>query len=182
MRVLGEFVDGYADARTGQSDLGKISRIGMVSTAGDRRDDDMRELGAVAARHFDVIVVREDTRLRGRPAGQTAGLIVEGAKAEIGKEGVRCRQVETVLTEVDAVRHCLARANPGDVVVLCVDQHAEVVAELEQMTKSAQPGAHAAPAGVGDPDLDPAELQSEAQASGNEAAVASESAVETGAR
>jgi cyanophycin synthetase len=169
MRVLGEFVEGYAAQKAGQAELGRISRIGMISTAGDRRDDDMRELGALAARHFDVVVVREDQRLRGRPAGETAGLIVEGAMAEIGKEGVRCRQVETVLQEVDAVRHCMARANPGDVVVLCVDNHAEVLAELEQMTHSAQPGAHSG-TGLGDPDLDPVEMQSEAQVAGNEAA------------
>ena len=70
MRVLGEFVESYATQKAGQSDLGKVSRIGMVSTAGDRRDDDMRELGALAARHFDVVVVREDERKRGRPAGR----------------------------------------------------------------------------------------------------------------
>ena len=77
---------------------------------------------------------------------------------------MRCRQVEIVLDEVDAVRHCMARANPGDVVVLCVDQHAEVLAELEQLTKS-RPGRArtAGSAGVGDPDLDPVELQSEAR-------------------
>lgn len=169
MRVLGEFVDGYAAQKAGQSELGKISRIGMIATAGDRRDDDMRELGAIAARHFDVVVVREDQRLRGRPAGETAALVVEGAQGEIGKEGVRCRQIELVLDEVDAVRHCMARANPGDVVVLCVDNHAQVLAELEQMTHSAQAGSHSGE-GLGDPDLDPTELQSEAQVSGDEAA------------
>ena len=169
MRVLGEFVDRYAEQKSGQADLGKVSRIGMVSTAGDRRDDDMRELGAIAARHFDVVVVREDKRLRGRPLGETAELIADGVRAEMGKEGVRCRQVEVVLAEVDAVRHCMARANPGDVVVLCVDQHAEVLAELETMTQSAQAGAHNRD-GVSDPDLDPVELQSEAEVAGNEAA------------
>ena len=169
MRVLGQFVDAYADQRAGQADLGKISRIGMISTAGDRRDDDMRELGSVAAHHFDVVVVREDKRLRGRPAGETAELVAEGVRGEMGKEGVRCRQVEVVLDEVSAVRHCMARANPGDVVVLCVDQHAEVLAELERMTKSAQPGAHNRD-GVSDPDLDPRELTTEAEVSGEEAA------------
>ncbi|GAB3446107.1 cyanophycin synthetase [Phycicoccus ginsengisoli] len=173
MRVLGEFVDGYAEQKSGQADLGKISRIGMVSTAGDRRDDDMRELGAIAARHFDVVVVREDKRLRGRALGETAELIAEGVRSQMGTEGVRCRQVEVVLDEVDAVRHCMARANPGDVVVLCVDQHAEVLAELETMTRSAQAGAHNRD-GVSDPDLDPVELQSEAQASGDEAAAEGE--------
>ncbi len=169
MRVVGEFVDNYATQRAGQFDLGKISRIGMVSTAGDRRDDDMRELGAVAARHFDVVVVREDERLRGRKAGEAAALIAEGAQSAIGQEGVRCRQVEVVLEEVAAVRHCMARANPGDVVVLCVDNHANVVSVLEQMTSSAQAGAHTGDV-LGDPDLDPRELQNEVQNTGQEPA------------
>ena len=69
MRVLGEFLERYAAMKAGQTDLGKISRIGMVATAGDRREEDMRELGAVAAEHFDVVVVREDERLRGRERG-----------------------------------------------------------------------------------------------------------------
>ncbi|HEV7172560.1 glutamate ligase domain-containing protein, partial [Pedococcus sp.] len=182
MRVLGEFVDRYAAQKAGQVELSRVSRIGMISTAGDRRDDDMRELGAIAAKHFDVVVVREDQRLRGRPRGETASLIVEGAQAEIGKEGARLRQVETVLSEVEAVRHCLARANPGDIVVLCVDNHAEVLTLLEEMTHSAQPGAHSAK-GIGDPDLDPVELLVEAQVNGDEAAatepVTTEPATET---
>ena len=164
MRVLGEFVDGYAAQKAGQSELGKMSRIGMVATAGDRRDDDMRELGAVAAQHFDVVVVREDERLRGRAPGETAALVAEGAQAAMDEGGVRCRQVEVVLEEVDAVRHCMARANPGDVVVLCVDNHGQVVSELEQLTQSAQAGSHIGDV-LADPDLDPEELTTEAQAS-----------------
>ncbi len=169
MRVLGEFVDRYTDQKAGQADLGRISRIGMIATAGDRRDEDMRELGSVAAAHFDVIVVREDKRLRGRPRGECAELVAEGVRSRMGEDGVRCRQVEVVLDEVAAVRNCLARANPGDVVVLCVDQHAQVVHELEQRTSAAQAGARSGD-GVADPDLDPRELQSEAQATGEEAA------------
>jgi cyanophycin synthetase len=177
MLVLGQFVENYAATKEGQADLGKVSRIGMVATAGDRRDDDMRELGAIAARHFDVLVVREDERLRGRPVGETAGLIAEGARSQIGREGVRCRQVELVLNEVEAVRHCLARANPGDIVVLCVDNHADVVAELERLTSSAQAGAHSG-ATPGDPDLDPVQLHEDAQAAGDEAMAHEASQVE----
>ena len=61
MQMLGDFVDRVGespDART--SELGRPSRIGVIATAGDRRDEDMRELGAVAAQHFDVVIVRED--------------------------------------------------------------------------------------------------------------------------
>ncbi|MEO7267643.1 MAG: cyanophycin synthetase, partial [Knoellia sp.] len=138
MKVLGDFVERYADARAGSSELGKISRLGVIATAGDRRDEDMRELGHIAAHHFDVLVVREDERLRGRKPGETAGLVAEGAKAAMA-DGARCRQVEVVTEELSAVRHVMARANPGDIVVVCVDQHGVVMNELETMTKQAQP-------------------------------------------
>ena len=103
----------------------------------------MRELGAVAAEHFDVLVVREDTALRGR--GARRGRRARGRGRAPGMaEGARCKQVEIVLDEIDAVHHCMARANPGDLVVLCVDKHGAVLAELETISQQAQAGAHSA--------------------------------------
>src|SRR4051812_5391014 len=142
MRMLGDFVESYSAQKAGSAELGKASRIGMVGAAGDRRDDDIRELGMVAADHFDVIVIREDHRLRGRAPGTAAELVAEGVRARMAEGTARCRQVEIVLEELAAVRHCMARANPGDLVVLCVDHHATVLGELEQLTSSAQAGAH----------------------------------------
>ena len=144
----------------------------MIGAAGDRRDDDIRELGAIAADHFDVIVVREDDRLRGREAGVTSELVAEGVRARMAAGGARCRQVEIVLEELAAVRHCMARANPGDLVVLCVDKHATVLGELETLTHHAQAGAHSGDT-AGDPDMDPRVMQDAAQASGDQASQAS---------
>jgi cyanophycin synthetase len=83
-------------------------------------------------------------------------------------EGARCRQVEVVLDEIEAVSHVMARSNPGDLVVMCVDKHAQVVAELENRTHVAQAGAHST-ALTGDPDLDPTALVQSAEAEGQEA-------------
>src|SRR5680860_1278355 len=49
MRELGDFVERFSEQRAGATDLAKPSRIGIIATAGDRRDDDMRELGRIAA-------------------------------------------------------------------------------------------------------------------------------------
>jgi len=141
MRALGDFVEELAASFAQTAELGKPSRIGMIATAGDRRDDDMRELGAIAAEHFDVVVVREDTALRGRARGEVAGLVAEGVHATMAAGG-RCKQLEMVLDEIDAVRHCMGRANPGDLVVLCVDKHRAVMAELETVSHHAQAGVH----------------------------------------
>jgi cyanophycin synthetase len=153
MRALGDFVDRVGDGLMQVSDLAKPSRIAVIATAGDRRDEDMRELGAVAAEHFDVIVVREDAALRGRARGETAELVAEGVR-ERSAAGARCKQVEVVLDEIEATRHAMSRANKGDLVVLCVDKHAAVLAELESWSQRAQAGASARDDEViGDPDL-----------------------------
>jgi cyanophycin synthetase len=71
-------------------------------------------------------------------------------------EGARCKQVETVLEEIEAVRHAMSRANPGDLLVVCVDQHPAVMSELESWSKQAQAGATSHPdAPVADPDYAP---------------------------
>jgi cyanophycin synthetase len=157
MRMLGDFVDRVGESLSSSHDLARPSRIGIVSTAGDRRDEDARELGQIAAQHFDVVIVREDEALRGRQRGEVAGLIAEGVQKAMA-EGARCRQVETVLEEIEAVRHAMSRANRGDLVVVCVDKHAAVMTELEGWSHQAQAGSGASPdAPAADPDYDRAE-------------------------
>jgi cyanophycin synthetase len=140
MIMLGDFVDKTGDALESTNDLGRISRIAVISTAGDRRDNDMRELGQEAARHFDVLIVREDANLRARAPGEVANLIAAGARQAMA-DGARCKQVEIVLDELSSVQHAVSRSNPGDLVVICVEQHAAVMAELESFGHHAQPGA-----------------------------------------
>ena len=156
LRMLGDFVDKTGALLDKSSELGKVSRIGVIATAGDRRNSDMRELGQIAAHHFDVVIVREDTSLRGRKRGEVADLIAEGVHAAMG-EGVRCKQVEIVLDELEATRHAISRSNPGDLIVICVDQHAAVMSELESYSRQAQPGArrddHPGTNAVSDPDF-----------------------------
>jgi cyanophycin synthetase len=103
----------------------------VVATAGDRRDEDIREIGRVAARYFDRIVVREDENNRGRPRGQTAELIVEGIESADGHER-RVRDVSTILEELEATRAALDMAGDGDVVVVCVDHANQVWKELQR--------------------------------------------------
>lgn len=140
MRMLGDFVDRVGESLEGAHDLARPSRIGIIATAGDRRDEDMRELGEIAARHFDVCIVREDAALRGRERGETAALVLEGVRSAMA-DGARCKQAELVLEEIEALRHAMSRANRGDLVVVCVDKHGEVMTELENWSSQAQAGA-----------------------------------------
>lgn len=136
MAALGDFVDKFFDEGTG---FERPQKVGVIATAGDRRDDDMRDLGREAAKHFDVMIVREDANLRGRKPGETADLIVEGAQS-VGADG-RVKELEVVLDEIDATKAAVRRANPGDLVVLCVDRARDVWDELQSIGQVAQAGA-----------------------------------------
>ena len=56
-------------------------KIGIISGTGDRRDEDIRELGTISAQYFDDIIIRCDRNLRGRSAKEIIGLLEEGIKS-----------------------------------------------------------------------------------------------------
>lgn len=163
MRALGTFVDNLAEQKEATAEASRVSRLVVIGAPGDRRDEDIRELGRVAADHFDIVVAREDDNLRGRPVGESATLLAEGVRERIEAGGVRARRVEVVPDEEDAVRHVMVLANPGDIVVTSVDKPARVLAELEEMGTSAYAGARADDSRTGDPDLDTEEMDQAAE-------------------
>jgi cyanophycin synthetase len=143
LETLGDFVERLvADApkggRPGEPTWTANLRVAVVATAGDRRDEDMKELGRVAAKYFDEVIVREDVHSRGRERGETAALIVDGVREKM-ETGARAGSVDVVLDEMEAVRRALDRSRPGDLVVLCVDYATEVFKEIEQRRGVASP-------------------------------------------
>ncbi len=130
MRHLADFVQRMmVEPQTKAGRLGTGSRatvrsgraIGVIGIPGDRRVDDQREYGALAATAFDEIIVREDKNLRGRAPGETATHVIEGVRSLKGSASSRVGRSGKVLEEIDAVRTALRRAIPGDLVVCCVD-------------------------------------------------------------
>ena len=119
LRALGEFLRSYLDSLTksGQ-DIARRRCIGVVGTAGDRRDEDIMELGRTAAEFFDVIVIREDRKRRGREIGEVAALIAQGVRDQ--PQG-RARETTIIVDEIDAAKYALEVANPGDVVAVMGD-------------------------------------------------------------
>jgi cyanophycin synthetase len=146
-KKAGKVGAGGTAARSGRA-------IGVLGIPGDRRDDDQREYGAIAAGAFDEIIVREDKNLRGRAPGETATNVIAGVRS--AKDGGRSRATksEKVLDEMTAVRTALRRAIPGDLVVCCVDDAIGVYREAMSAsgpsrggTAFADPGELEAPEG-----------------------------------
>ena len=151
--ALGEFVDRLAEPSPGgRRPLVTGQRIGVMATAGDRRDEDIIELGRIAAAHFDTIIVREDANNRGRPRGETAVLIDQGVRAGMAA-GARCTTVETVLDELEATRYALDMGHEGDLVVVCVDHANDVWKELQHRQHGGTAPVGSSDAGGSDDDM-----------------------------
>ncbi|HYD18696.1 MAG TPA: cyanophycin synthetase [Patescibacteria group bacterium] len=88
--------------------------IGMVSTPGDRRDEDIREMGRIAAQLMDKVVFWEDPDRRGRARGEILKLLKEGAIAA----GLDARDITCVPGEEEAADICLRQAAGRDLVLL----------------------------------------------------------------
>jgi cyanophycin synthetase len=146
LRAVGDFVEQMTSEVRDHAPPGFASwaanlRVAVVATAGDRRDEDMRELGRVAARYFDEIIIREDANTRGRERGETAAIVLEGVRAAQA-DGARAGSAEILTDEMTAVRRALDRSRPGDLVLLCVDYASQVWEEIESRRSGAQtPGA-----------------------------------------
>jgi cyanophycin synthetase len=148
MRQLADFVNRMMVDTPSRSGRVKVSTngtrtsraIGVLGIPGDRRDDDQREYGAIAAGAFDEIIVREDANLRGRQPGETAAHVIEGVQSAREAGDARATRADKVLDELSAVRTALRRAMPGDLVVCCVDDAVGVYREAMAATGASRGG------------------------------------------
>ena len=91
-------------------------KIGIISGVGDRRDGDIREIGKIAGRMFDHIIIRNEKHLRGRPEEEINGLIIEGIQ-----EANRNISYECIPKEIDALKHAMSLAEEGTFITALSD-------------------------------------------------------------
>ena len=99
MRMLGDFVDRVGDSSEPRTTW-PPSRIGIIATAGDRRDQDMRRARQIAAQHFDVGSSARTSRCARQRETRRPGRRGRPAKAD----GAPVQARRGHLDEIDAVR------------------------------------------------------------------------------
>lgn len=93
--------------------IGNKRIVGLITAAGDREDIYIKELGSIAARFCDEIIIKEQPDLRGRRKGETAALLKEG----VLYTGYDEKNIKIILEEEEAILYALKDANSGDVIV-----------------------------------------------------------------
>ncbi len=102
-------------------------KIGIIAGVGDRRDADIFALGALAAKMFDEIVIRQDRNLRGRSENEIINLMVEGMHSVDPK-----KKHVVIPSEPEAIDYAFKNAKKGSFIVICSDV---VPDALEQVMK-----------------------------------------------
>ena len=98
-------------------------KVGIISGTGDRRDEDIKELGRISGKHFDEIIIRQDKHLRGRTADEIVQLLVDGINETKTKEV----PVTIILNEKEAIMHAYNTAKPGSLITIMCDVVAEAL-------------------------------------------------------
>ncbi len=91
-------------------------RTGILSGVGDRRDEDLREMGKLCAETFDKLIVRRGDYLRGRTQEEVFELLREGVK-----ESDKNLDFRIVEESKEAIFQTLDEAKKGELVVILAD-------------------------------------------------------------
>lgn len=105
------------------------NRVAIISGTGDRRDDDIRDLGRIASQNFDEIIIRQDNSLRGRTADEIVNLLIEG----IDENKPENLSVTVILSEKDAIMHAYNNAEAGSLITLLADDVDESLAFVKKL-------------------------------------------------
>jgi len=102
-------------------------KIGIIAGVGDRRDEDIVQLGSIASQMFDEIIIRQDKNLRGRTEEEIIDLMKLGIyEFDAGKK------VTVIQKESEAIDFAIRNAPKGSFIVICSDV---VPDALEQIMK-----------------------------------------------
>jgi cyanophycin synthetase len=91
-------------------------KIGIIAGVGDRRDEDTKEVGAVAAEMFDEIIIRQDKNLRGRTDREIIELLETGIKSKAPN-----KKITVIPRERDAIIHAVKTAPKNSLIIICSD-------------------------------------------------------------
>jgi cyanophycin synthetase len=106
-------------------------RVVVISGAGDRRDQDIRDQTQILGKAFDEVLLFQDACQRGREDGEVIGLLREGLQGAL-----RTTHVQDIQGEFNAIDIALSRLSPGDLCLILIDQVEEALAYITEKVKA----------------------------------------------
>jgi cyanophycin synthetase len=108
-------------------------RVVVISGAGDRRDQDIRDQTQILGTAFDEVILYQDACQRGRTDGEVIQLLREGLAG-----AVRTTHVQDIQGEFNAIDTALARLSAGDLCLILIDQVEAALAYIQGKVNETQ--------------------------------------------
>lgn len=102
-------------------------RLVVISGAGDRRDEDIRQQTEMLGEVFDEVILYQDQCQRGRHDGEVLALLRQGLV-----KATRASRVDEITGEFLAMDTALSRLQAGDLCLILIDQVDEALAHIAQ--------------------------------------------------
>ncbi|MDP3669254.1 MAG: cyanophycin synthetase [Telluria sp.] len=97
----------------------------VISGAGDRRDEDIRQQTEILGAAFDEVLLYQDQCQRGRADGEVVALLRQGLAG-----APRTSRIDEINGEFVAIDTALARLSQGDLCLILIDQVEEALAHI----------------------------------------------------
>jgi cyanophycin synthetase len=97
----------------------------VISGAGDRRDQDIRQQTEILGQAFDEVVLFEDQCQRGRKDGEVIALLREGLH-----QAQRTRRIHEIFGEFTAIDTAMDALQEGELCLILVDQVEQAIAHI----------------------------------------------------
>jgi cyanophycin synthetase len=108
-------------------------RVVVISGAGDRRDQDIRDQTQILGTAFDEVILYQDACQRGRTDGEVIQLLRDGLNG-----AVRTQYVQDIQGEFNAIDTALARLASGDLCLILIDQVEAALAYIQGKVNDSQ--------------------------------------------
>ena len=121
-------IDAYLHLKTYMDNIQCKKKIGIIGVPGDRRAEDIKNLGFHAAQMFDEIIIRHDEDGRGRTNDEITHLLIEGAQRYNSTI-----PITVISNEFEAINQTIETAIVGTFIVCCVEDVFGIIKILEDL-------------------------------------------------
>ena len=104
----------------------------VISGAGDRRDEDIRQQTEILGDAFDKVILYQDQCQRGRADGEVLALLQQGLQ-----NAKRTKEIKEIHGEFLAIDTALGTLKPGDLCLILIDQVDEALAHIAKRVAEA---------------------------------------------
>lgn len=118
---------GFIGLRNFINKLNFKHKTGILSGVGDRRDEDLCEMGKLAGETFEKIIIRRGDYLRGRTENEVIELLQKGIKASKTNP-----TVEIISDSKEAIYHAFKKAKKGELVAILADTVSKDIEIVDQ--------------------------------------------------